>query len=425
MPTPPQRMSSATQPDQSEQPAQTAGDRSENRDARPPKPQLLEIGWLLVGKFSPSQREAIEQTRSSVEAYLQERLPAYDWQMPSIEQQATTDGKVVEPVALLESSLIERDRNHWDFVVVISPADLKSYTRPYAFATLSRTFDAVVLSTARIDSPSTTTDVDTLAHRMAALVIHAIGHLSGLGHDTEPDNYMFGLGTTDDLDRMNCLSGEQIEIMDQDLREIADLRLEEQHRGHRRSAARFYAQSAWINRGEILESVWHARPWEIPFRLARLIIGAVSTMLVLLMTAEAWELGMSQPGSTATTLSLACVLATAGYVAWRQRLFAHRQQIALTEQVVTTQVATALILIAGMVTTYLALFLLTVVLCSSLFPADVVVNWAASLEGDIGPSNYATLAAVVASIGILIGSLGASFEGQHYFRHITYVDEEM
>jgi hypothetical protein len=30
----------------------------------------------------------------------------------------------------------------------------------------------------------------------------------------------------------------------------------------------------------------------------------------------------------------------------------------------------------------------------------------------------------MAALGLIIGALGASFEQQHYFRHITYVDEE-
>ena len=31
---------------------------------------------------------------------------------------------------------------------------------------------------------------------------------------------------------------------------------------------------------------------------------------------------------------------------------------------------------------------------------------------------------LVSSLGLLIGSLGASFEGHHYFRHVIYADEE-
>jgi hypothetical protein len=54
-----------------------------------------------------------------------------------------------------------------------------------------------------------------------------------------------------------------------------------------------------------------------------------------------------------------------------------------------------------------------------------VQNWAASEANPIGADDYAVFVAFVASLGLLIGALGASFESQDYFRHITYVDEEI
>jgi hypothetical protein len=52
------------------------------------------------------------------------------------------------------------------------------------------------------------------------------------------------------------------------------------------------------------------------------------------------------------------------------------------------------------------------------------VGWAASLNGEIQAVHYVVLAAFVASLGLLIGALGASFEQHYYFRHVTYIDEE-
>jgi hypothetical protein len=71
------------------------------------------------------------------------------------------------------------------------------------------------------------------------------------------------------------------------------------------------------------------------------------------------------------------------------------------------------------------LFSLTLLFAGALFPDQLVESWAASLAGQIGWQNYVCLAELVASLGILIGALGASFEGQDYFRHIAYVDEEL
>jgi hypothetical protein len=58
------------------------------------------------------------------------------------------------------------------------------------------------------------------------------------------------------------------------------------------------------------------------------------------------------------------------------------------------------------------------------FQPALVAGWAASLHGAVSTRHYLILSAFVASFGLLIGALGASFEQYHYFRHVTYIDEE-
>ena len=59
-----------------------------------------------------------------------------------------------------------------------------------------------------------------------------------------------------------------------------------------------------------------------------------------------------------------------------------------------------------------------------LFPPDVVRDWAV-LAVPIGVKHYGLLACTIGALGIVIGSLGASFEQQHHFRHVVFVDEEV
>jgi hypothetical protein len=49
------------------------------------------------------------------------------------------------------------------------------------------------------------------------------------------------------------------------------------------------------------------------------------------------------------------------------------------------------------------------------------------ISGDFQTHDLANviLAAVVATLGLLIGAFGASFEQQHFFRHVAHVDEEI
>jgi hypothetical protein len=115
---------------------------------------------------------------------------------------------------------------------------------------------------------------------------------------------------------------------------------------------------------------------------------------------------------------------TSAYIVRRQQLLMRREVSLLSEQSVITNSTVTMVVLLGMLTTYSGLFCAALGLSAWLFPHELVVGWAASLNGDIQAVHYVVLAAFVASLGLLIGALGASFEQHHYFRHVTYIDEE-
>ena len=78
----------------------------------------------------------------------------------------------------------------------------------------------------------------------------------------------------------------------------------------------------------------------------------------------------------------------------------------------------------GMATTWLGLYVLTLLFGLILFTDTLAAAWAASVEGPIRFAHHSVMAGFVAALGLVIGALGASFEGGVYFRHVTFIDEE-
>jgi len=421
-------MSDATSSDLKGQLPSAGGSEAENADARGAG-FVLEVGLLVAGRLDPPDTEAVKQARAGFQRRLSEWLPEYRWQVPLIWREEAATALREEPVALLEHALAERDLKHWDFAIVITGADLVSYHKPYTLAALSRSLDVAVVSTSRIDPQAVEPGLaderrsEVIERRLTVLLLHLLGHLGGLSHVQDATNLMSEPSAVEDLDQKQHLDPQQIEQLDRSLRDIADPRLEERDSSARRNRLAFYGMSCWINRAEILRSIWEARPWQFPFRLSRLTIGALSTMLILVMTAEAWDLGMNQSMLSMAVLSCLGIVMTTVYVMKRQRLLVRREERPLTEQVVSTHASTFAIVLLGMTTTYALLFAVTLGLSVTLFGSSLVRRWATS-AGALHAGDYLSFAALVASFGIIVGALGASFEGQHYFRHVTYVDEE-
>ncbi|QBQ54067.1 hypothetical protein [Nitrosococcus wardiae] len=390
------------------------------------KAHLIELGWLIINPLEPVEEDSISQGRTRMLQYLQYQFPQFEWRMPVIKRAEPPQDTLEAPADLLQKGIHEREIRHWDYAFVVTRADLKSYYKPYALAISSRAVSVAVLSTARLSFQSTADkDNALMAQQIFALGMHLLGDLNDLPHENDPQGFMYPPQAIDDLDQMNSYSQKEQDQLAEAFSEVADIRLEEQSQASKTRPSLFYLKVLWNSSGDIANAVIQAKPWEFPFRLSRLTAAALSTLLILIITAEVWELGMSQPPPLVAGLSFVALIGTSLFILKRQRLLLRRSKRRLTEQAVITNVAITIVVVLGMMTTYLMLFSLALFLGMVFYNPTLLQGWVASLEGHIYLQHYLVLAGFIASLGILMGSLGASFEGQRYFRHVTYVDEEI
>lgn len=392
--------------------------------------RLIVVGWLIMHRLNRTDEEAVLQARTRMLAFLQEQFAQFQWDMPVVQRPESAPGSQAEPVSLLQRGVHEREIRHWDYAFVITKADLRSYYKPYALATPSLALSVAALSLARLAPerrvpPTPEAEcIAALTQRIYALGLHVLGDLSGLLHAHEPTDFLYEPRATDDLDHMRTYSPEDHQELTQELSAVADIRLEERPEAEHGGVLRFYAKAIWIEADAIASAIIQANPWEFSFRLNRLTTAAISTLMLLLMTAEAWDLGMGQSLRFVLVFSLLVLLGTSAFILKRQKLLLHRGERRLTEQTVVTHVSISIVVLLGMTTTYLLLFGLTLLLSGTLFTPSLLQGWAVSVEGALTTQHYLSHAGLVAALGLVIGALGASFEGQYYFQHITYVDEE-
>jgi hypothetical protein len=264
-----------------------------------------------------------------------------------------------------------------------------------------------------------------MGHRLAALALHAFGHLNGLDHEDREDVVMHAPRSPADLDRSALAFTEpnRTEI-EAELIDVADPRMEEESAFERLSDAAFVVKAILLNWADVADTVLQIRPWRFPFQLSKLTTAAFSTLVVLVMTAEAWDLGTRQPLVLVGALSAVAIVGTSAYLVRKQGLLARRHGQARTEQQVVQAVSILLALGLGMTTTWGLLFGTTLVLRLLFFDAPILDGWAASLGRPVGPDDVLAFAGFVAALGLGVGALGGSFEDQTYFRHVAYVDEE-
>ena len=405
----------------------TVSDAAETvADGRP----LLEVGWVLDRRLEDVDREAAEGASQVVAERLREVLPEFEWRMPTLPRELVQAPRE-EPVSLLEAAAFELSIHHWDYALTVTGSDLVSHYSPFALAVPSRVLASAVVSTFHLDPLVRRQAVPlaerraTMQQRLARLALYLLGHLAGLPRTSRRDGVMTPPRTERDLDRDVRFDAGELVALRAELGRVADQRVEEESGAEQESGASFHARAAWRNRSEILGSLHHGRSWEFPFRMGRLTTAAVSALAILTCTAECWEIGSRLGVRTAAGLAGGALLATTLYVLRRQRLLALEHGIRRTEQLVVTRVAVVLFVCTGMAVTYLVLFLAAVLLGQLLVRPALVARWTALEPGAVGWATYALQGVFTSSVALLVGALGASFEGQSYVRHIAYVDEEL
>lgn len=386
-----------------------------DRAARP----KVELGWLLVGRWDPGHRAAAADAAGRVKGLLAHALPQFDWRLSVVDRPDAAEAGEVEPVLLLDDAEVERDRHGWDFVFVLTERRLVSYTRP-AVAAPARIFSTAILSTAPLADSGESNALPR--DRLVALAMHLFGRLCDLA-PRDGSGFMRDFASVTELSAMDGFEPDELEHLREHLEDVADLRVEEMQ-GQAPHPAAFYLRALRENRRALPRAILRMRPWSFPARLTRLTTAAGSALVILMMTAESWEVAANLGIGTVALLAVVAIAATSAYLLKAQRLLARSGGGALGEQRVVSNVSTVLAVGIGMSVSYVALFAITFAAASLLFGGALLEAWVGAGGAQATPLR-AHMAAFTAAISLAIGALGASFEPRGYFRHVTHIDDEL
>lgn len=388
---------------------------TQNADDSRPK---VEIGWVIEADLTDELREAAKTTVTRLESFLQDCMPMFNWIFDTLERPLERGDGRAEPVQLLDAVEIDRDTRGWDFAFVLTGRKLHGREKAQVLGMTSGIFSTALISTAFLNSRASP-EKGSAAKRLYALSMHLFARLNGLSPDRS-DTFMRSVNAPEDLDRMNGLNAPAIDQLTENMKDVADLRAEEMLEPEHGSI-RFYLRSIWLNRGTLPDAILRMRPWVLPLRLPRLTTAAGSALAVLLMTAESWEVAANLSAGALIVLSVLALAATSTYLLKAQRLLASRQG-PLREQRAVSNAGTVLAIVFGMGVTYLGVFAIAYLLAVGLFGNGLLERWV----GDSAlPSVRLSISGLVASLSLVIGALGASFEPYGYFRHVTQIDDEI
>jgi hypothetical protein len=389
--------------------------------------EAVDVGVLVAR--SPNGDE--ERLRSFTERLVGDVEPklspgtAVPWRFHAVEVASLPDGHPRRPSVFIDDVSARMAEGPHDLSVVVTDVPIVSHQQksvPGLASPISRT---AVLSTAKLltgarRESATSLDAEPIRWNAATLLLHLVGHVLGAAHDRAGGGVMapfrfdpgrrsipaFDVPATDDLRQVPT------RIPDGD-----------ESTGTRRSLA-FHAASLRRHPWQVVRAVATSGGLMLPLSLPKLTTAAVTPTLILVFSAETWDVGLHLDNVVAATFALVSLLAAALHlVCVHDLLFPREPGRTITEHMALVNVAVFLILLLGMVGLFLLVGVIILVIELYIFLQNLMSNWPTLEDPTVCSIDLVRTAVFISTLGVLSGALAGGIENRAVVRHLALFED--
>jgi len=310
----------------------------------------------------------------------------------------------------------------YDLVVVVTDVTLESRSGkfvPGLASPLSRV--AVVstrdLRTAPRDEPQRALDDESVRWNTATLLLHLVGHVLGARHRDADGGVMEPFRFVPDRRSVPPIDAD----VGARLRRIAgEIPATETRSRGALERLIFHLRSAVRNPGQILTVLVSSRAPLLPLSLPKLSTAAVAPTLVIVFSAESWDVGFHMSNATAGLFGIASVIAAAFYLLFAQNLsFPRKRHEIVTEHTALVNVTVFLVLALSMLGLFALVWIVMLMIELIVFPPNLMSDWPSLEDPAVGIVDLVRTAAFISTIGVLSGALGGGLEDRAIVSHLT------
>jgi predicted Zn-dependent protease len=344
------------------------------------------------------------------------------WRFSLEEPARLPDHDPRRPSEFLDRATHRMVEGPYDIVVVVTDVPLVSSRERFVPGLSSPLSRVVVVSTNHLrrasrGEPRRSLEGAPVRWNAATLLIHLVGHVLGARHGDADGGVMepfqFDPDRTAvpalDVDLEASLHGMAQELPASETRPRGAL-----------ERLSFHARSALGNPGPILQALVNSRAPLLPLSLPKLSTAAVAPTLVIVFSAESWDVGFHMGNLTAGLFAAASILVAALYLLFSQNLsFPRKRHEIVTEHTALVNVTVFLVLVLAMVGLFTLVWGVMLVIEVVVFPPNLMSNWPSLEEPSVGLVDLVRTGAFISTIGVLSGALAGGLEDRTIVSHLT------
>ena len=326
------------------------------------------------------------------------------------------------PSEFLDRAADRMVRGPYDLVVVVTDVPLVSRTERFVPGLASPLSRVAVVSTRDLrsgprDQPRHSLDHGAVRWNAATLLVHLVGHVLGARHRDADGGVMEPYEYAPDRRAVPPVDADVETHLHRIAEEIPAA--EANPRGPLARLA-FHVRSAAQNPRRVLQALANSRAPLLPLSLPKLSTAAVAPTLVIVFSAESWDVGVHMGNTTAALFAVASVLVAAVYLLFAQKLtFPRNRHRVVNEHTALVNVTVFLVLVLAMFRLFALVWAIILVIELVVFPPNLMSNWPSLEDPTVGLVDLVRTAAFISTIGVLSGALAGGLESRAIVSHLT------
>lgn len=402
------------------------------KEAQGPAPSPeMNVGLLISYSKEDQKNELLEFAQQMAKDVKQEMEIAsgIKWIFHLDEAEALPSDDPKYPSYFLDSASLRMAEGPFDMVVVVTDVPLVSNKIRIEAGLASRVSRIVVISSRKLLStsrgkPVRTLDAESVRWNAATLLLHLLGHISGLKHkQTQRKGLMAPYAFNESLTELPHFSAEEKDKMRKKAESLPEREL---HGGNAIETLIFHILMSFRHPLDILWPL--LRNWAIflPLSLPGLATAAVAPAVVLVFTAEIWDAGLNMPNQVAIWYALLSILGASFYLVKVQSLFLPRKEKrVLTEHLAVANTVIYLTILLACIGLFIMVTGLIFLIELYIFPEDLIATWPTLLNlPEVLWTDKLRLAAFISTLGVTTGALAGGLENKKVFHHLALFKDQ-
>lgn len=406
----------------------TSGRRfiSELKDAQGPKPDPEVFVGMVAAAGQASNKESLKQFAQSLANAVKPELEestGIKWHFDVIDAAELEDDKAKMPSEFLDMASFRMAEGPYDMINVITDVPLISRKNRGEAGLSSPVSRINVLSTRKLAPTGRNKELPDLADENlirngALLLLHLTGHLLGLKDTTFVKSRIMGAQEFDGmLTKLPSFSQKERKFLKERANRAPDREI---RGGNAFERFIFHVLMTMRHLGEFAKPLLSNKALLLPLSLSGLVTAAVAPALLLIFTAEIWDVGLGMTNGTAAFFAAVSILCASFYLVRVQSLFLPRKEKrVLTEHLAVANSTIYFSIFLACVGLFLMLAGLMVVIEIYIFPPGLMQTWPTLDRPEISFIDKLRLAVFISTIGVTTGALAGGLESRTIVQHLA------